>query len=123
MNLHTPDSATTGASLVSSSDVNGTRVYTRDGTHIGTIDHLMIDKASGRVAWAVMGFGGFLGLGEDHYPVPWNKLVYDTHLEGFVTDITEEQVKGAPDRSENWRTDRDWERRAHEHYGAPLYWM
>ena len=52
--------------LVSSNDVNGTDVYARDGASIGTIDHLMIDKQSGKVAYAVMGFGGFLGLGEEH---------------------------------------------------------
>ena len=93
--------ATSHSSLVSSSDVNGTNVYSRDGTHIGSIDHLTIDKQSGKVAYAVMGFGGFLGLGEDHHPVPWGKLEYDTTKEGFVTDITEEQVKGAPTRTPN----------------------
>ena len=118
-----PDRHSPASPVISSDRVNGTAVFGADRAQIGTIDHLVIDKVSGKIAYAVMGFGGFLGLGEDHYPVPWNKLVYDTHLEGFVTDITEEQVKGAPDRSENWRTDRDWERRAHEHYGAPLYWM
>ncbi|SIN95255.1 PRC-barrel domain-containing protein [Vannielia litorea] len=120
MNTATEEST---ASLVSSSDVNGTAVYSRDGTHIGSIDHLMIDKQSGRVGWAVMGFGGFLGLGEDYYPIPWAALHYDTARDGFVTDITEEQVKGAPERHESWHRDRTWERRAHEHYGAPLYWM
>jgi hypothetical protein len=105
--------ATSHSSLVSSSDVNGTTVYSRDGTH----------KQSGKVAYAVMGFGGFLGLGEDHHPVPWGKLEYDTTKEGFVTDITEEQVKGAPTRSDGWVTDREWERRTHEHYMVPNYWI
>ena len=115
--------ATSHSSLVSSSDVNGTTVYSRDGTHIGSIDHLMIDKQSGKVAYAVMGFGGFLGLGEDHHPVPWGKLEYDTTKERLVTDITEEQVKGAPTRSDGWVTDREWERRTHEHYMVPNYWI
>lgn len=83
------------AGLVSSSDVNGTEVYGSDGANIGSIDHLMIDKQSGKVAYAVMGFGGFLGLGEEHHPVPWSKLRYDTAKNGFVTDITEQEVKGA----------------------------
>ncbi|MCO6382229.1 PRC-barrel domain containing protein [Oceanicola sp. 502str15] len=103
--------------------MNGTEVYSRDGTHIGSIDHLMIDKESGKVAYAVMGFGGFLGIGEEHYPVPWGKLTFDTAKDGFVTDITEEQVKGAPARHDTWHDDREWERRAHDHYGAPFYWM
>lgn len=109
--------------LVSSSDVNGTDVYGRDGSHIGSIDHLMIDKQSGKVAYAVMGFGGFLGLGEDYHPVPWNKLNYEPSRDGFVTDLTEEQVKGAPARHDTWYADRDWERRTHEHYGVPMYWI
>ena len=113
----------TNASMVSSSDVNGTEVYGRDGSHIGSIDHLMIDKQSGKVAYAVMGFGGFLGLGEEHHPVPWGKLHYDTNQNGFVTDITEQEVKGAPSRSENWYSDRDWEKRAHQHYRTPMYWI
>ncbi len=113
----------TQRSLVSSSDVNGTAVYGTDGAHIGTIDHLMIDKESGRVAYAVMGFGGFLGLGEDHFPVPWGKLRFDTAQNGFVTDLTESEVTGAPERNDDWRKDSDWERRTHEHYGVPLYWM
>ncbi len=113
----------TQTSLVSSSDVNGTEVYGRDGAHIGSIDHLMIDKQSGKVAYAVMGFGGFLGLGEEHHPIPWGKLQYDTNQNGFVTDITEQEVKGAPPRNDNWHADRDWEKRAHEHYRMPLYWI
>ncbi len=113
----------TSRNLVSSADVNGTTVYGNDGSDIGTIDHLMIDKESGKVAYAVMGFGGFLGLGEDYYPIPWGKLRYDTSRDGFVTDITESEVTGAPDRRDDWRQDRDWERRTHEHYGVPGYWM
>ena len=111
------------ASLVSSADVNGTEVYGADGKHIGTIDHLMIDKVSGKVAYAVMGFGGFLGMGEDHHPVPWKKLSYDTSRGGFVTDLTEQEVSGAPARSDNWYADRDWEQRTHQHYRTDPYWI
>lgn len=113
----------TAATLVSSSDVTGTEVYGRDGSHIGTIDQLMIDKQSGKVAYALMSFGGFLGLGEDHHAVPWEKLNYDTSKHGFVTDITKEEVEGAPERHDDWHADRDWERRTHEHYGVPSYWL
>lgn len=114
---------TTAHPLVSSDDVNGTDVYGRDGAHIGAIDHLMIDKASGKVAYAVMGFGGFLGIGEDHHPIPWNKLTYEPAQGGFVTDLTEAEVEGAPERHDTWYADRDWERRTHEHYGVPMYWI
>jgi sporulation protein YlmC with PRC-barrel domain len=117
------ETPTTRGTLVSSSDVNGTAVYARDGSHIGTIDHVMIDKQSGKVAYAVMGFGGFLGLGEDHYPIPWGKLSYDVTKEGFMTDITEAEVTGAPARGQDWNGNRDWERETHEYYRVPTYWM
>lgn len=110
-------------SLVSSSNVNGTTVYNRQGEEIGTIDHLMIDKVSGKVAYAVMAFGGVLGIGEEHYPVPWPALSYDIGQGGFVTDITTEQLQGAPERRDDWYRDRDWETRTYQHYGVPFYWM
>ena len=66
--------------LISSEDVEGTEVYDSAGKNIGEVDHLMIDKMSGRVAYAVISFGGFLGLGHSHYPVPWGALKYDTSL-------------------------------------------
>jgi sporulation protein YlmC with PRC-barrel domain len=108
--------------LISSEDVNGTTVYGSDGKKIGEIDHLMIDKMSGRVAYAVISFGGFLGLGHSHYPVPWGALKYDTTLGGFRTNITEQQLKDAPEFSDDSWGDRDWEVRTHRHYTAPHYW-
>lgn len=108
---------------ISSEDVNGTTVFGPDGTSIGEIDHLIIDKLSGRVAYAVMSFGGFMGLEHSHYPIPWNALSYDKALDGFRTAITEQQLKDAPEFSDDSWQDRDWETRTHRHYGAQTYWM
>ena len=69
---------TSNRSLIESDRVEGTSVYGSDNSHIGSIKRLMIDKKSGQVAYAVMSFGGFLGLGEDSYTVPWGKLDYST---------------------------------------------
>ena len=80
-------------SLISSEDVEGTNVYDMKRTQIGEIDHLMIDKVSGRVTYGVMSFGGFLGLGHSHYPIPWGALKYDTNLDGYLTRVTEQQLK------------------------------
>ena len=113
----------TSFSMVSSADVNGTEVYSRTGDHLGEIDHLMIDKLSGQIAYAVMTFGGFLGLGEGSHPVPWKKLSYDTDLGGFVTDITQEQLTGAPTWGDNWYEDRDYQRRSYDYYGVSPYWL
>lgn len=117
--------ATASNPLIESDRVEGTEVYGADRTHIGEIKRLMIDKRSGQVAYAVMGFGGFLGLGEDSYTIPWSKLTYDTELGGYRTEVTADQVKGAPDfyrGNDNAWSDRDKERDLHSYYGVSPYW-
>ena len=113
----------TDGSMISSKNVTGTTVYGMDGSKVGSIDHLMIDKVSGKVGYAVMDFGGFLGVGQSERPVPWNKLTYDTSKGGYVTNLTKEQVEGAPKHESNWQSDRDWETRTYRHYGADPYWI
>jgi len=81
-------------SLIGSDKVEGTAVYGADQKKIGSVQRVMIDKISGKVAYAVVSFGGFLGMGEDYYPLPWSKLDYDTQLGGYRVDITENQLKG-----------------------------
>jgi hypothetical protein len=115
----------TGKPLIESDRVEGTSAYDPQGNKLGSIKRLMIDKISGRVAYAVMSFGGFLGIGAEEYPVPWSKLSYDTQLGGYRTDITEQQLRGAPSfaRDPDWDwSDREREQQLHEHYGAPYNW-
>ena len=76
----------------------------------------------GRVAYAVMSFGGFMGLGHSHYPIPWGALTYDRSLSGFRANITEQQLRDAPDFSDDSWEDRDWAKRTQRHYGVPTYW-
>jgi PRC-barrel domain len=106
----------TGKPLIESDRVEGTTVYDPAGNNIGSIKRLMIEKISGRVAYAVMSFGGFLGMGTEEHAVPWNKLTYDTNLGGYRTDITEQQLRGAPafsrDSTYDWN-DRNRERELH----------
>lgn len=109
--------------LIGSDKVEGTAVYGADETKIGSIERVMIDKQSGRVSYAVLGFGGFLGLGNDHYPLPWQSLKYDTRLGGYVTGVTESQLRGAP----KYSADRDWNwgdpagnRAVNDYYGVPI---
>jgi hypothetical protein len=115
----------TGKPLIESDRVEGTYVYGPNGNHIGTIKRLMIEKISGKVAYAVMSFGGFLGLGADEHTIPWSKLNYDTSLGGYRTDITEDQLQGAPtfyrDRDYDW-SDRGRERELHDYWRTPPYW-
>jgi hypothetical protein len=111
-------------SLIGSDKVDGTDVYGGDRNKIGSVQRLMIDKQSGKVAYAVISFGGFLGMGEDYYPVPWNTLKYDTSLGGYVTGITEASLKGAPKygRNSNWDWSRENDQRVYQHYKATPYW-
>jgi hypothetical protein len=82
--------------LIGSDKVAGTYVYGPDDQAIGTIERVMIEKTSGQVSYAVLGFGGFLGIGNDHYPLPWNALKYDTNIEGSRIGITADQLNDAP---------------------------
>src|ERR1700712_241260 len=91
-------------SLIGSDKVEGTAVYGADNQKIGSIERVMIDKVSGRVSYAVLAFGGFLGMGHDHYPLPWQSLKYDTRLGGYVTGVTESQLQGAP----KYSNDNEW---------------
>ena len=109
--------------LIGSDKVEGTAVYGADRNKIGSIERVMIDKITGKVSYAVLGFGGFLGLGNDHYPLPWQSLKYDTELGGYITAITASDLEGAPKYSEhtqwNWSDDAA-ARRINAYYGVPF---
>ena len=112
-------------SLIASDRVEGTPVRRTNGEKIGTIERLMIDKLSGNVAYAVLSFGGFLGLGEKHLPVPWARLKYNTALEAYEVDMSDEELGKAPsyaaDKEFDWG-DRESERELHRYYRVPPYW-
>jgi hypothetical protein len=97
--------------VIESDRVEGTAMFDLQGHRIGTIKRLLIEKVSGRVVYVDVTFGGFLGVGVHHHTIPWEKLTYDKQLEGYHTDITEEQVRGAPAFS---RDDEDWPDRERE---------
>ena len=110
-------------SLIGSDKVEGTAVFGADDTKIGSIERVMIDKISGRVSYAVLSFGGFLGIGDDHYPLPWQSLKYDTALGGYRTGITASQLEGAPkygnDNAWNW-SDPARARSVNDYYGVAI---
>lgn len=106
--------------LIESNRIEGTRVYNRQGKHIGTIDHLVIEKVSGRVVYAVMSFGGFLGLGAHLYTIPWEKLHYDPGMGGYHSDITEAELQDAPALPHD--SDRVREEELRRYWRAPHYW-
>ena len=110
-------------SLIGSDKVEGTAVYGANDTKIGSIERVMIDKMTGKVSYAVLSFGGFLGIGDDHYPLPWQSLKYDTNLGGYRTGITETQLIGAPkygnDNTWNW-ADPSRARSVNDYYGVAI---
>jgi len=93
--------------VISSDRVEGTTVYNAAGEKLGSIDDLMIDKLSGQVRYAVLEFGGFLGMGKDRYPIPWSMLKYDTAQEGYVVPLQKETLEGAPRYADNSIPDYD----------------
>lgn len=82
--------------LIASSKVEGTPVYDADGEQLGTVHNFMVDKVSGQVAYAVLSFGGFLGLGETYHPLPWNAMTYSVQFGGYVVDVDPRGLQGAP---------------------------
>ena len=119
------NSSTTTSTIISSDRVEGTSVYNGAGEKLGSIDDLMIDKVSGKVSYAVLSFGGFLGIGTNLLPLPWGRLCYSTRFEAYELDIDDEELKRAPsfraDRDFDWG-DRAQEAELHRYYGMPPYW-
>src|SRR5215212_5751605 len=92
--------------FIESDRIEGTVVYDARGHRVGEVKRLIIEKVSGQVAFVIIAFQSFFGLGEDDHALAWNKLHYDQELEGYRTDVTEEQVRAAPNFPV--RTDQDY---------------
>lgn len=114
------------ARLISADKVEGTAVFNRAGERLGTIKDIMIDKLSGKVAYAVMSFGGFLGIGDHYHPLPWQMLDYDVGQGGYVVDLDRKMLEAAPryaaEEHVDWE-DEAWGRRVHDYYGITPYWI
>lgn len=112
-------------SLIAGSKVTGTAVYDMGGEELGSIHDIMIDKLTGKVAYAVMSFGGFLGMGNSYHPLPWSLLKYDVDKSGYVVNLSRDQLQGAPSYAvgtdPGWG-DRGYEQKVHDFYDADAYW-
>lgn len=106
--------------LIASNKVEGTPVYGRDGDKLGSIYNFMVDKYSGKVKYAVMSYGGFLGMGQHYFPLPWDILDYDVREGGYHVDMTERDLERAPsfNRENEPVFDRDYDRRVGRFYGT-----
>lgn len=110
----------TSNDVISSERVEGTKVYNNAGEKLGSIDDLMIDKRSGQVRYAVLEFGGFLGMGTERYPLPWSMLKYDTGKDGYVVPLDKDRLEGAPRYLENDPPDYtdEYGRRVNKYWGT-----
>ena len=111
--------------LISSRRVEGTAVYDRDGRKLGTIHSVMIGKRNGQVAYAVLSFGGVLGIGSHVHPIPWDLLTYDVDRDGYVVAITRDQLEKAPTMTldETDRPiDRDYQEEVSRYWGTMPWW-
>jgi len=112
--------------LIAADKVSGTTVYNYAGDKLGGVESVMIDKLTGQVAYAILSFGGFLGIGDNHHPLPWRTLRYDRDKGGYVVDLDKKMLEGAPSyrtgEEVDWSTP-EYGRRVDEYYKVPSYWM
>lgn len=107
------------ASLIASNKVEGTAVYNHNEERLGTIHNFMVDKRTGQVEYAVLSFGGFLGIGDNYYPIPWEVLTYSEDAGGYVVNLDKNILEGAPHYAagQDPSYDRDYGRSVYGHYG------
>ncbi|PZO03709.1 MAG: photosystem reaction center subunit H [Hyphomicrobiales bacterium] len=130
MTLHdtssVPEAKLSPNPLIAGARVAGTEVYNSSGDHLGEIYDVMIDKQTGKVAYAIMSFGGFLGLGEKYHPIPWSVLDFDADRGGYVVPLTKDKLEAAPmydsEGEPDW-DDKTYGKRVHDYYGTMPYWM
>jgi sporulation protein YlmC with PRC-barrel domain len=105
--------------------VIGTSIKDATGEKIGQVEDIVLDKLSNNIVFAIVGFGGFLGMGEKYHPIPWSSLKYDESEGGYIVNFSKEQLKAAPADSidalvaNNAMAYRD---RSYDYYKAPRYW-
>ena len=109
--------------LIASNRVEGTTVYNRQGDKLGSVHNFMVDKQSGQAEYAVMSFGGFLGMGESYHPLPWKVLNYDTGKGGYVVDLDKDMLEKAPSyrSSDEPQFDRAYGDQLNSYYGVGGY--
>lgn len=115
-----------GPDVMAAATLDGNKVYTSDGEHIGKISDIMLDVRGGRIAYAVLSSGGFLGMGDDLHAIPWSALTLDTDEKCFRLDVNADMIKNAPGfDKDHWPSmaDSQWGTSVHEYYHRRPYWL
>jgi sporulation protein YlmC with PRC-barrel domain len=114
-----------GPDVMAASTLGGNKVISADGEHVGKISDIMLDVRAGRVAYAVLSSGGFLGMGDTLHAIPWTALTLDTDEKCFVLDALAERIMNAPGfDKDHWPSmaDTQWGTSVHEYYNRAPYW-
>jgi sporulation protein YlmC with PRC-barrel domain len=113
-----------GPGLMGANTLDGNDVYNTKDEDLGDIKEIMLDMATGRVAYAVLSYGGFLGMGDKLFAVPWSALKLDTVNKRFVLDVEQDRLKSAPGfDKDHWpdMADQAWTKQVHDYYGVAPY--
>jgi hypothetical protein len=114
----------TAGNLITAQQVTGTSVYNIKGEKLGHIADIMIDKVSGRAIYAIMSFGGFLGMGEKQHPLPWATLRYDERMGGYVVKLDRKTLEAAPSyQPDDFKWTPEYGRQVDTYYNVPSYWL
>jgi sporulation protein YlmC with PRC-barrel domain len=122
---HLDDHSGPGPEVMAASSFEGETVMNPQGDTLGEIEEIMLDVRSGRIAYAVMSAGGFLGIGEKYFAVPWRAFTMDTDRKAFILDVDKERLLNAPGfDKDNWpaMADHSWAGQVHSYYGVSAYW-
>ena len=124
--MDTSDRDQTNGELIAAGKVEGSTVYNYAGEKLGSVESVMIDKQTGKVAYAILSFGGFLGLFDHHHPMPWSVMSYDRSKGGYVVALDKPTLAGAPrfkiGERIDWETP-EYSRKVDDYYRARSYWM
>jgi sporulation protein YlmC with PRC-barrel domain len=122
---HLDDHSGPGPEVMAASSFEGETVVNAQGEALGEIEEIMLDVRSGRIAYAVLSAGGFLGIGEKFFAVPWRAFTMDTDLKAFILDVDKERLLNAPGfDKDHWpaMADHTWAGQVHSYYGVRAYW-
>ena len=118
-------SAGPGPEVMDAATLIGDKVVNAEGESLGEIEAIMLDVRSGRIAYAVLSFGGFLGIGSKLFAIPWNALTLDAKEQRFVLNVSKEKLENAEGfDKDRWPSmaDTAWATRVHEYYEVVPYW-
>lgn len=122
---HHDDATGPGPDVMAASTFDGETIVNPAGETLGEVEEIMLDVRSGRIAYVVLAAGGFLGVGDKYFAIPWRALTLDTDRKVFILDVDKERLQQAPGFDKDcWpaMADQRWAGEVHDYYGTPVYW-